>query len=110
MLTLIETSTNLLASDVASRLATDYPSLHAFSMFEFTHLGLVVFLVTGVYLLTVGYWLAPSHVTPRSKLETTQQEVSHRGDRGRYITVRRLDDPGSARGGRLRSERHPTDS
>jgi Trk K+ transport system NAD-binding subunit len=43
-------------------------------MFEFTHLGLVVFLVTGLYLLTVGYWLAPSHVTPRSKLETTQQE------------------------------------
>ncbi|MGB9933553.1 SLC13 family permease [Haloarcula amylolytica] len=74
MLTLIGTSTNLLASDVASRLATDYPSLHAFSMFEFTHLGLVVFLVTGAYLLTVGYWLAPSHVTPRSKLETTQKE------------------------------------
>jgi di/tricarboxylate transporter len=74
MLTLIGTSTNLLASDVASRLATDYPSLHTFAMFEFTHLGLVVFLVTGLYLLTVGYWLAPSHVTPRSKLETTQKE------------------------------------
>ncbi|MEF8871817.1 MAG: SLC13 family permease [Haloarculaceae archaeon] len=74
MLTLIGTSTNLLASDVASRLAADYPSLHAFSMFEFTHLGIIVFLVTGVYLLTVGYWLAPSHVTPRSKLETTQEE------------------------------------
>ena len=74
MLTLIGTSTNLLASDVASRLAPDHPSLHAFSMFEFTHLGLVVFLVTGVYLLTIGYWLAPSHVTPRSKLETTQKE------------------------------------
>ena len=74
MLTLIGTSTNLLASDVASRLATDYPSLHAYSMFEFTHLGFVVFLVTGVYLLTVGYWLAPTHVTPRSELETTQKE------------------------------------
>jgi di/tricarboxylate transporter len=74
MLTLIGTSTNLLASDVASRLAAEDPSLHAFSMFEFTQLGAVVFLVTGVYLLTVGYWLAPSHVTPRSKLETTQQE------------------------------------
>ncbi len=74
MLTLIGTSTNLLASDMAIRLATDYHSLHAFSMFEFTHLSLVVFLVTGVHLLTVGYWLAPSHVTPRSKLETTQQE------------------------------------
>ncbi len=74
MLTLIGTSTNLLASDVASRLAADYPSLHAFSMFEFTNLGILVFLVTGVYLLTVGYWLAPSRVTPRSKLETTQKE------------------------------------
>ncbi|MEF8977096.1 MAG: SLC13 family permease, partial [Halapricum sp.] len=74
MLTLIGTSTNLLASDVAGRLATDYPSLHAFSMFEFTHLGLVVFLVTAIYLLTVGYWLAPSHVTPRSELETAQKE------------------------------------
>ena len=74
MLTLIGTSTNLLASDVAGRLATDYPSLHTFSMFEFTHLGLVVFLVTGVYLLTIGYWLAPSHVTPRSTLETAQKE------------------------------------
>jgi len=34
----------------------------------------VVFLVTALYLLTVGYWLAPSHVTPRSTLETTQKE------------------------------------
>nr|WP_310908278.1 SLC13 family permease [Natrinema sp. 1APR25-10V2] len=42
MLTLIGTSTNLLASDV--------------------------------YLLTIGYWLAPFHVTPRSELETTQKE------------------------------------
>jgi di/tricarboxylate transporter len=74
MLTLIGTSTNLLASDVAGRLSADYPSLHAFSMFEFTHLGIVVFLATAGYLLTVGFWLAPSHVTPRSKLETAQRE------------------------------------
>ncbi|MEF8799612.1 MAG: SLC13 family permease [Halolamina sp.] len=74
MLTLIGTSTNLLASDVASRLAADHPSLHGFSMFEFTHLGLIVFLVGAAYLLTVGYWLAPSHVTPRSELETTHKE------------------------------------
>lgn len=74
MLTLIGTSTNLLASDVASRLSVDYPSLHSFSMFEFTHLGIVVFLVTAGYLLTVGFWLAPSHVTPRSTLETAQKE------------------------------------
>jgi hypothetical protein len=74
MLTLIGTSTNLLASDVSGRLAADYPGLHAYSMFEFTQLGVVVFLVTAAYLLTIGYWLAPSHVTPRSKLDTTQEE------------------------------------
>jgi di/tricarboxylate transporter len=74
MLTLIGTSTNLLASDVSSRLAAENPSLHAFSMFEFTQLGILVFLATAAYLLTVGYWLTPSHVTPRSKLETTQKE------------------------------------
>ncbi|ERG97045.1 SLC13 family permease [Haloquadratum walsbyi] len=74
MLTLIGTSTNLLASTIASQLSTDYPSLHAFSMFEFTQLGLIVFLVGAVYLLTIGYWLAPSHVTPRSKFETTDKE------------------------------------
>ena len=74
MLTLIGTSTNLLASTIASRLATDYPSLHAFSMFEFTQLGLLVFLVGAAYLLTLGYWLTPSHVKPRSEFETTQKE------------------------------------
>jgi di/tricarboxylate transporter len=74
MFTLIGTSTNLLASDVTSRLASDYSSLHSFSMFEFTHLGIVVFSVTAIYLLTAGYWLTPSHVTPRSELETTQKE------------------------------------
>ena len=74
MLTLIGTSTNLLASTIASRLATDYPSLHAFSMFEFTQLGLLVFLVGAAYLLTIGYWLTPSHVTPRSEFETTHRE------------------------------------
>jgi di/tricarboxylate transporter len=74
MLTLVGTSTNLLASDVSSRLAADYPGLHAFSMFEFTNLGIVVFLVTAAYLLTVGFWLAPSRVTPRSDLDNTQRE------------------------------------
>lgn len=74
MLTLIGTSTNLLASNLARRLGADYPALHGFSMFEFTHLGLLVFVVTAAYLLTLGYWLTPAHVTPRSELETTQKE------------------------------------
>jgi di/tricarboxylate transporter len=68
MLTLIGTSTNLLASQVAADLGVRNAP---FSMFEFTKLGIVVFAVTGGYLLTVGYWLAPSHVTPRSEVETT---------------------------------------
>ncbi|MFB6195967.1 MAG: SLC13 family permease [Haloplanus sp.] len=69
MLTLIGTSTNLLASSVSATLIG-----RSFSMFEFTHLGLLVFLVGATYLLTVGYWLTPSHVTPRSELETTAKE------------------------------------
>ncbi|MFB6101764.1 MAG: SLC13 family permease [Haloplanus sp.] len=45
-----------------------------FSMFEFTHFGVVVFAVGGLYLLTIGYWLTPSHVTPRSERTTTGEE------------------------------------
>jgi di/tricarboxylate transporter len=69
MLTLIGTSTNLLASSVSADLIG-----RRFGMFEFTHLGVVVFLVTAAYLLTVGYWLTPSHVTPRSDRPRTQEE------------------------------------
>ncbi|AGB15933.1 di-/tricarboxylate transporter [Halovivax ruber XH-70] len=69
MLTLIGTSTNL----VASSLSASYID-RSFSMFEFTHLGVIVFLVGSAYLLTVGYWLAPSHVTPRSDRATTAKE------------------------------------
>ena len=63
-LTLIGTSTNILASDVARRLAVQYPGtdLHALSMFEFTHLGVFV-LVTGVaYLLLFADRLLPARV------------------------------------------------
>ena len=57
MLTLIGTSTNILASDVSARLI-DRP----FTMFEFTQLGIVV-LVTGVvYLMTVGRLLLPERI------------------------------------------------
>lgn len=68
MLTLIGMSTNLLARSIA-----DERLGRPFSMFEFTHLGLVVFVVTAAYLLTVGYWLTASHVRPRSDLETTRK-------------------------------------
>lgn len=64
MLTLIGTSTNLLASDIARRLSGRYPSLHELSMFEFTHLGVIVLVTGSIYLLTVGHRLLPERVPP----------------------------------------------
>jgi di/tricarboxylate transporter len=69
MLTLIGTSTNLLASSLSADLIG-----HRFSMFEFTHLGAILFVTGAAYLMTVGYWLTPAHVMPRSERETTGQE------------------------------------
>lgn len=56
MLTLIGTSTNLLASETAARLGEEQgvESLHAFSMFEFTHLGVLVLAVGSLYLFVVA--------------------------------------------------------
>jgi di/tricarboxylate transporter len=67
-LTLIGTSTNILASDITARLATQHPSLHAFSMFEFTKLGVVVFAFGTLYLLTLGRWLVPARIKPQEDL------------------------------------------
>ena len=66
MLTLIGTSTNLLASSISGELIGQ-----PFSMFEFTHLGLLVFATCALYLLTLGFWLTPAHVRPRSQREST---------------------------------------
>jgi di/tricarboxylate transporter len=63
MLTLIGTSTNILASDLSGRLIG-----HPFGMFEFTQLGLVVSAVGTVYLLTVGRYLTPARIKPRQDL------------------------------------------
>jgi len=63
MLTLIGTSTSILASDVSARLLG-----HPFSMFEFTVLGAIV-LVTGlVYLMFVGHRLLPERIKPQEDL------------------------------------------
>jgi len=64
MLTLIGTSTNILASQTAERIGADrgVESLHAFSMFEFTHLGVIVLVVGAAYLMTIGYRLLPERV------------------------------------------------
>ncbi|WP_368279251.1 SLC13 family permease [Halorussus ruber] len=67
-LTLIGTSTNILASDLSARLAGEYPDLHAFSMFEFTSLGILVSIVGVVYLMTVGRWLTPARIPPKEDL------------------------------------------
>ena len=59
MLTLIGTSTNLVASDVSARLLD-----HPFSMFEFTELGAIVFVTGALYLLFVGHHLIPGRIAP----------------------------------------------
>jgi di/tricarboxylate transporter len=58
-LTLVGTSTNILASDFA-RLLID--GRDGIGMFEFTGLGVVVLLVGVAYLLTVGWRLTPARV------------------------------------------------
>jgi di/tricarboxylate transporter len=66
MLTLIGTSTNLLASNISGRLSEEYPELHAFSMFEFTQLGALVVVTGALYLIVVGHYLIPERVPPRA--------------------------------------------
>ncbi|WP_129114303.1 SLC13 family permease [Halegenticoccus tardaugens] len=63
-LTLIGTSTNILASDLYARLTGQPP----FGMFEFTALGAVVAVVGTAYLLTVGRTLTPARIKPRTDL------------------------------------------
>jgi di/tricarboxylate transporter len=63
MLTLIGTSTNILASELSGRLIG-----RSFSMFEFTQLGIVVSIVGTIYLLTVGRYLVPARIQPRQDL------------------------------------------
>ncbi|WP_411965274.1 SLC13 family permease [Haloferax sp. YSMS24] len=62
-LTLIGTATNLVASE-AYAAATGNPP---FSMFVFTPLGIVVFLVGAVYLLTVAPRLLPERIEPGNR-------------------------------------------
>jgi di/tricarboxylate transporter len=74
MLTLIGTSTNILASQLSAELLD-----HPFGMFEFTQLGIVVTIVGTVYLLTVGRWLVPGRIPVRKDL-TEEFEM------GEYLT------------------------
>jgi di/tricarboxylate transporter len=69
-LTLVGSSINLLASDVAAR-TLDHP----IGMFEFTPLGLLVFAVGFGYLLTVGYRLTPPRREPAADLTAAYELV-----------------------------------
>ncbi|MFC7045415.1 SLC13 family permease [Halobacteriaceae archaeon GCM10025711] len=62
-LTLVGTATNILASDLSAELIG-----HPFSMFEFTHLGVIVLVAGTVYLLTVGRWLLPERISPTASI------------------------------------------
>jgi di/tricarboxylate transporter len=70
MLTLIGTSTSILASDVSARLLG-----HPFSMFEFTVLGAIVLVTGWVYLMTVGHRLLPERIKAEEDL-TDEFEMS----------------------------------
>ncbi|WP_156801213.1 SLC13 family permease [Halobacteroides halobius] len=56
-ITLLGTSTNILASQLSGRLIE-----HPFGMFEFTKLGIIVFVVGLLYLITIGYYLIPERI------------------------------------------------
>lgn len=68
-LTLIGTSTNLLASGLSERLGYG-----AFSMFLFAKVGIWVFLAGSLYVFTIGYWLLPE----RSKVPDVQERFKLR--------------------------------
>ncbi len=63
MLTVIGTSTSILASDVSARLLD-----HPFSMFEFTALGAIVLVTGWIYLMAVGHRLLPERIKPEEDL------------------------------------------
>jgi len=71
-LTLVGTATNILASDLSRQLLG-----HPLSMFEFTKLGVVVFLVGAAYLLTVGRWLTPARIDPDADLTRSFSLENH---------------------------------
>lgn len=74
--TLVGTSTNLLVNGMAKDLG--HPG---FSMFEFTPLGVICFVVGCIYLLTLGRWLLP---------DTRTAELVEHYDLGKYITELRV--------------------
>jgi di/tricarboxylate transporter len=74
--TLIGTSTNLLVSAISEEAGHG-----AFSMFEFSRLGLILFVAGALYFLLFGRWLLP---------EREAQELSTTFQLGEYITELRV--------------------
>ena len=74
--TLIGTSTNLLVSSISEE-----AGYGAFSMFEFTRLGLVLFAAGVAYFMLFGRWLLPDRRTP---------ELSATYQLGEYVTELRI--------------------
>ncbi|MEM7014276.1 MAG: SLC13 family permease [Verrucomicrobiota bacterium] len=72
--TLIGTSTNLLAADIAqgSVDTNGDPIMEPFTMFEMAKLGIIFVLITCAYLLTVGRKLLPDRVTLSTLFESSQ--------------------------------------
>ncbi len=77
MLTLIGSSTNILASDISARLGSEYPELHRFSMFEFTQLGVIVVVVGALYLIFIGHYLLPERVPPHADYAETYEASNY---------------------------------
>lgn len=74
--TLIGTSTNLLVSSIS-----DQAGYGAFSMFEFSRMGLILFAAGVIFFLTLGPWLLP---------EREAQELAVTFQLGEYITEMRV--------------------
>lgn len=72
--TLIGTSTNILASDILARRTGE-----GFSMFEFTHLGLLVLFIGAIYMLFLGRKILPERIKP-------DDEVTEQFKMGEYLT------------------------
>ncbi|WP_276261571.1 SLC13 family permease [Haloglomus litoreum] len=75
-LTLIGTSTNILASEVAADLGVPNAP---FSMFQFTALGIVVSIAGTIYLFTLGNYLTPERIKAR-------EDLTEEFEMGEYLT------------------------
>ncbi len=72
--TIIGTSTNLLASGIAEQ-----QGMKPFTMFEISKLGIIFVVITFVYLLTLGRKLVPERVTLASLIDTesSREFITH---------------------------------